>query len=60
MNLHTGKILGSIKGFDGYEEFTWQVFVLFSPLLTVLVVYFILACWAAGTAISSGLVVPML
>eukprot|EP00117_Sycon_ciliatum_P020983 scpid66345/ scgid0160/ Chloride channel protein D len=30
------------------------------PLITVLVLYFSLACWAAGSAISSGLVVPML
>jgi len=29
-------------------------------LITVLIIYYILACWAAGTAISSGLVVPML
>ncbi|XP_028399217.1 chloride channel protein C-like [Dendronephthya gigantea] len=39
---------------DTHREFTY------GPLLTVLVVYFILACWAAGTSISSGLVVPML
>ncbi|XP_074627638.1 chloride channel protein C-like [Acropora palmata] len=32
----------------------------YASLFTVLVVYFLLACWAAGTAISSGLVVPML
>ena len=31
-----------------------------SSLFTVLVIYFLLACWSAGTAISSGLVVPML
>ena len=29
-------------------------------LAVVLVVYFFLACWAAGTFVSSGLVVPML
>ncbi|XP_076814080.1 chloride channel protein C-like [Clavelina lepadiformis] len=29
-------------------------------LIVVLVFYYLLACWAAGTAISSGLVVPML
>nr|XP_009858717.1 chloride channel protein C-like [Ciona intestinalis] len=29
-------------------------------LITVLVIYYVLACWAAGTSISSGLVVPML
>ncbi|KAG1682671.1 Chloride channel protein A [Nymphon striatum] len=31
-----------------------------APLAVVFVVYFILACWAAGSSISSGLVVPML
>ncbi|EDV26598.1 uncharacterized protein TRIADDRAFT_54760 [Trichoplax adhaerens] len=30
------------------------------PLLVVLGPYFILACWSAGTAVASGLVVPML
>ena len=30
------------------------------PLLTMLLFYYWLACWAAGTYISSGLVVPML
>ena len=29
-------------------------------MLTMLVIYYIMACWAAGTYISSGLVVPML
>nr|XP_039274350.1 chloride transport protein 6-like [Styela clava] len=29
-------------------------------LITVLVFYYFLACWAAGTSMSSGLVVPML
>ena len=32
----------------------------FVPLIVVLVIYFICACWSAGTSISSGLVVPML
>ncbi|XP_067937986.1 chloride channel protein C-like [Watersipora subatra] len=32
----------------------------FPSLSVVLVVYFICACWSAGTAIASGLVVPML
>lgn len=32
----------------------------FVPLLTVLLVYFLCACWSSGTSISSGLVVPML
>ncbi|CAH3018540.1 unnamed protein product [Porites evermanni] len=32
----------------------------YASLFTVLVIYFLLACWSAGTAISSGLVVPML
>ena len=32
----------------------------YGPLVTVLVVYFVLACWSAGTAVSVGLVVPML
>ncbi|XP_078602296.1 chloride channel protein B-like isoform X3 [Branchiostoma floridae x Branchiostoma japonicum] len=32
----------------------------YAPLLTVLAIYFTLACWCAGSAISSGLVVPML
>lgn len=32
----------------------------YAALFTVLVIYFLLACWSAGTAISSGLVVPML
>ena len=30
------------------------------PLLTMLLFYYWMACWAAGTYISSGLVVPML
>lgn len=30
------------------------------PLFVMLVFYYFLACWSAGTAISSGLVVPML
>ena len=32
----------------------------YGPLFAVLVYYFIMACWASGTSISSGLVVPML
>ena len=32
----------------------------YASLVTALVFYFLLACWSAGTAISSGLVVPML
>ncbi|XP_048583909.1 chloride channel protein D [Nematostella vectensis] len=32
----------------------------YASLFTVLIVYFLLACWSAGSAISSGLVVPML
>ncbi|XP_022809140.1 chloride channel protein A-like [Stylophora pistillata] len=32
----------------------------YASLCSVLVIYFLLACWSAGTAISSGLVVPML
>ena len=32
----------------------------YPALLTVLPIYFLLACWAAGTSISSGIVVPML
>ncbi|XP_031558101.1 chloride channel protein D-like isoform X2 [Actinia tenebrosa] len=32
----------------------------YASLFTVLVVYFLLACWSAGSAVSSGLVVPML
>jgi len=32
----------------------------YAPLLTFLAIYFILACWASGTHISCGLVVPML
>ena len=32
----------------------------FASLAVGLVYYFIMACWAAGTSISSGLVVPML
>ena len=30
------------------------------PLLTFFLFYFVLACWASGTHISAGLVVPML
>jgi chloride channel 7 len=29
-------------------------------MATMLVVYFVMACWAAGTSIASGVVVPML
>jgi chloride channel 7 len=36
------------------KEFT------FGSLFAVLVVYFFLSCWCAGTFIASGLVVPML
>lgn len=32
----------------------------YGPLLSVLVLYWSLSCWSAGTFISSGLVVPML
>ncbi|XP_074645246.1 chloride channel protein D-like isoform X2 [Tubulanus polymorphus] len=32
----------------------------YGPLFVVLACYFLLACWAAGTSVSSGLVVPML
>ncbi len=32
----------------------------YPTLCTVLPIYFLMACWAAGTSISSGLVVPML
>ncbi|XP_066289417.1 chloride channel protein D-like isoform X1 [Branchiostoma lanceolatum] len=31
----------------------------YGPLFAVLCIYFFLACWTAGSAISSGLVVPM-
>jgi len=39
---------------DTHKEFGYDV------LLTYLVIYFVLACWASGTQISCGLVVPML
>merc|ERR1719309_1143501 len=32
----------------------------YGPLFTFLLIYFLLACWASGTNISCGLVVPML
>lgn len=32
----------------------------YSSMATMLVVYFVMACWAAGTSIASGVVVPML
>lgn len=32
----------------------------YSTLLSILPIYFFLACWASGSAISSGIVVPML
>lgn len=32
----------------------------YAALITVLVIYFIIACWAAGVSMSVGLVVPML
>jgi len=32
----------------------------YGPLITFLLIYFLLACWASGTNISCGLVVPML
>ncbi len=32
----------------------------YASMATMLVIYFLMACWAAGTYISSGLVVPML
>eukprot|EP00051_Salpingoeca_urceolata_P010072 m.122720 g.122720 ORF g.122720 m.122720 type:complete len:922 (+) comp16573_c0_seq4:343-3108(+) len=32
----------------------------YGAIATMLIVYFLGACWAAGTAVSSGLVVPML
>ena len=39
---------------DTHTEFGYDV------LVTYLVIYFVLACWASGTQISCGLVVPML
>lgn len=41
-------------------ETTVFFFSLLRSLCSVLVIYFLLACWSAGSAISSGLVVPML
>ena len=32
----------------------------YSSMATLLVVYFVMACWSAGTSIASGVVVPML
>jgi chloride channel 7 len=32
----------------------------YSSMATMLVIYFVMACWAAGTSIASGVVVPML
>jgi chloride channel 7 len=32
----------------------------YSSMATMLLVYFVMACWAAGTSIASGVVVPML
>ena len=63
---HTSRIYIRVRKWGRTKiRWLWRVYItsvhmLFSPLLTVLVVYFFLACWAAGTAISSGLVVPML
>jgi Voltage gated chloride channel len=32
----------------------------YASLLTVLPVYFIFTCWASGSAVASGIVVPMM
>ncbi|PIK45697.1 hypothetical protein BSL78_17446 [Apostichopus japonicus] len=40
------------------RETHWEFTYL--PLFTVLIFYFILACWSCGPSISAGLVVPML
>ncbi|XP_064648875.1 H(+)/Cl(-) exchange transporter 7-like isoform X2 [Lineus longissimus] len=32
----------------------------YTSLIAVLIIYFLLACWAAGSSVSSGIVVPML
>lgn len=32
----------------------------FGSLLTMLVIYFLLICWATGTSVASGALVPML
>ena len=32
----------------------------YGSMAAMLVIYFVMACWSAGTYISSGLVVPML
>ena len=37
-----------------HREFTY------GSMAAMLVIYFVMACWSAGTYISSGLVVPML
>lgn len=45
-----------------YHLFSKQTHRMFSygSMTSMLIVYFIMACWSAGTYISSGLVVPML
>jgi chloride channel 7 len=32
----------------------------YAPLLTMFVIYYLLAVWAAGTFVASGIMVPML
>jgi chloride channel 7 len=32
----------------------------YGSLLTMLVIYFLLICWATGTSVASGALVPML
>ncbi|RDD45840.1 Chloride channel protein A [Trichoplax sp. H2] len=55
--------LVSVQGEEAIHRlFSRQTYLQFDigPLATVLVLYFTLACWTAGSAVSSGLVVPML
>ncbi|CAH1786426.1 unnamed protein product [Owenia fusiformis] len=56
-------VLLNVPGADAIRHlFSRQTHLQFDyiPLLVVFPIYFIMACWAAGSSVSSGFVVPML
>jgi chloride channel 7 len=54
LNVHGQRALRLLFSRRSHYQFDY------GSLLTILPIYFILACWASGSALASGIVVPKL
>ena len=54
LNVHGQRALRLLFSRHTHLQFSYNT------VLAILPIYFVLACWASGSAVASGIVVPML